>query len=131
MNLQDEIERYKEKFLEEEKKFLEPLQDSWFYFNEDGEIETDPDIIIIKFAEEGNDVYRGLSFLPDKGKYVLFYSSGEINKSCEISRERAIEYMVLCDKDLIYELELDAEVFELLCDNVVLNGIYYGEYEII
>ncbi|MGZ7048678.1 MAG: hypothetical protein ACXVHW_05660 [Methanobacterium sp.] len=67
-------------------------------------------------------------FETEKEKYVLYFNSGKINKSCEISKERAIEYMVLCDKDLICELNLDNEVSKFLLGNEVLNVIYNGEY---
>lgn len=121
--MDNEVEIYLKKFFEEEKKFLKPLEDPWFYINDDGEFETiNPDIIIIEFADEESEIYRGLSLVPDN--YVLFFNSGEINKSCEISREKAIEYMILCDKDLIIEFNLENDVFELFRGNEVINMIY-------
>lgn len=124
--MDNDVELYLKKFFEEEEKFLKPIEDPWFYINEDGEFETiDPDIIIIEFAGVESDIYRGLSLIPDK--YVLFFNSGEINKSCEISREKAIEYMILYDKDLIIELNLGDEVFELFRGNEVLSAVYNGE----
>ena len=101
MDIQKKTDKFIDKILKEEEKCLKTIEDPWIYeVDREGvkNIETsNPDIKVIDFADEWENVFRGILRVQDEGICVLFFNKGEINKYCKISQERAIEYLILCE----------------------------------